>query len=184
MLRYRIEAIINFSTDYVQIVQEDQKSRYNELKESVSIIPSAVMARKTKEFRCPARDQMEALVNYKAEENSQIDLPDEIKSQLEEFHQLLNKQLRIKDRPSEEKSDEDANKSKGLLTKVLKVLFYGETVTESHANAIEAPVESISPTENALVQVGSIEPPPPTESEKHLSNLTYPILNEKYKNAY
>ncbi|CAG7718978.1 unnamed protein product, partial [Allacma fusca] len=50
-LRHRVEAIVAFSHDYVGEVQTDQLRRYNEIKQSD--LPSAVAAKKTREFRCP-----------------------------------------------------------------------------------------------------------------------------------
>jgi hypothetical protein len=121
ILRYRIESIISFSSDIVKEVQVDQKKRYNELKES--FLPSAVMARKTKEFRCPVKDQMHALVNYKSPENSQIDLLDDIKDSLQIFHELLNKACQIKERSEEEVDSPDSHKSNGVVAKMVKFLF-------------------------------------------------------------
>ena len=44
------------SHDYVGELQRDQLRRYVEIKQSE--LPSSVTARKTKEFRCPPREQV------------------------------------------------------------------------------------------------------------------------------
>ena len=75
-LQYRIEGMIAFSEDFVGRLQsvstlsslekdeektciQDQKRRYAVLKESS--LPPALMAKKTREFRCPPKDQVQCL---------------------------------------------------------------------------------------------------------------------------
>ena len=101
LLRYRIEALANFSSDFVSELQKNQKKRYNELKESYTM-PPALMAKKFREFRCPARDQMMSLVNLDAVERLQIDLSEEIKNNLTNFYLNVNKFTQIKARKAEE----------------------------------------------------------------------------------
>jgi ryanodine receptor 2 len=55
-LRHRVESIIAFSYDYIGEIQVDQLRRYIEIK--ASDLPSAIAAKKTKEYRCPPRDQV------------------------------------------------------------------------------------------------------------------------------
>ena len=62
-LRHRIEAIIAFSLDFVSELQTDQLNRYNEIKQSD--LPSAIAAKKTREFRCSPREQMNAILSFK-----------------------------------------------------------------------------------------------------------------------
>lgn len=131
ILRFRIESVVCFSSDYVQELQSDQKKRYNELK--ASVLPSAIMAKKTKEFRCPAKDQMHALVNYKAYENSQIDLSDDIKNKLQSFHDILNSACHIKERGGEEDPDANNQKSNGVVSKVFNFLFSSNSDEEAAA---------------------------------------------------
>lgn len=59
-LRHRVEYIICFSHDFVGDLQADQIRRYIEIKQSD--LPSAVAAKKTKEFRCPPREQMNIIL--------------------------------------------------------------------------------------------------------------------------
>lgn len=60
-LRHRVESIIAFSHDFVGEIQSDQLRRYIEIKQSD--LPSAVAAKKTREFRCPPREQMNAILS-------------------------------------------------------------------------------------------------------------------------
>ena len=163
VLRYRIEAIVNFSYEFVQDLQGDQKKRYNELKER--ILPSAIMARKTKEFRCPARDQMQALVHFKmGDHDSQfIDLPEHIKEKLEAFHAQLSSSLQIKDHGGsggDEDADAAANSKSGangagmsvfgLVRNIVQVLFIGDAEALASASSSSNSSSSIEPLHNAI----------------------------------
>lgn len=53
-MRHRVESIIAFSHDFVGDLQADQLRRYIEVKQSD--LPSAIAAKKTREFRCPPRE--------------------------------------------------------------------------------------------------------------------------------
>jgi hypothetical protein len=138
ILRYRIESLISFSVEFVSSVQTDQKRRYRELKEAV--LPSAVMARKTKEFRCPARDQMQSIVKFKTNSNT-VDIDDQIKVNLVNFHGLLNNLTKIKsDDDSSESIRANQNtvqggESDGFLKKLFALLFYSNyDMSVSNAN--------------------------------------------------
>ena len=63
-LRHRIEYAVAFSQDYMGVLQVDQLRRYVEIKQSD--MPSAVAAKKTKEFRCPPREQVRSLTVLKS----------------------------------------------------------------------------------------------------------------------
>lgn len=82
------------------------------------------MAKKTKEFRCGAKDQMQYIVKFKDEESAQLDLNEDIKTSLTAFHEKLNKIAQIKTRPAEEKPPEVEEKS--VVTKIFKTLFFPE----------------------------------------------------------
>lgn len=62
-LRHRVESIIAFSLEFVGDLQTDQLRRYIEIKQSD--LPSAIAAKKTREFRCPPREQMNAILGFK-----------------------------------------------------------------------------------------------------------------------
>ncbi|XP_043283357.1 ryanodine receptor isoform X10 [Venturia canescens] len=89
-LRHRVESIIAFSHDFVGDLQADQLRRYVEIKQSD--LPSAIAAKKTREFRCPPREQMNAILSFK---NLEDDDPDNIPcgedliTKMNEFHSDL-----------------------------------------------------------------------------------------------
>lgn len=124
ILRYRVEAIVSFSSDFVKKIQSDQKRRYNELKEST--LPSAIMAKKTREFRCPARDQMQALVNFKSSDSKTLDISDDIKFQLQVFHQNLNRLVQIKERDQDDGDNMNDQDSRGIIGKTFSFIFSRE----------------------------------------------------------
>lgn len=62
-LRHRVETIIAFSHDFVGELQADQLRRYVEIK--ASDLPSAIAAKKTREYRCPPREQMNSILGFK-----------------------------------------------------------------------------------------------------------------------
>lgn len=84
------------------------------------------MAKKTKEFRCPARDQMQALVNFKSNDSKALDISDDIKHQLELFHKSLNRLVQIKEREQSDGDNLNDKDSKGILTKAISFLFSTE----------------------------------------------------------
>lgn len=70
-LRHRVESIIAFSHDFVGDLQADQLRRYIEIKQSD--LPSAIAAKKTREYRCPPREQMNAILSFKELEPDDIE---------------------------------------------------------------------------------------------------------------
>ena len=88
-LRHRVESIISFSHDFIGDLQSDQLKRYIEIKQSD--LPSAIAAKKTREFRCPPREQMNAILNFKNveydEENATCG--GDLREQLNGFHDNL-----------------------------------------------------------------------------------------------
>ncbi|ERL88665.1 hypothetical protein D910_06049 [Dendroctonus ponderosae] len=89
-LRHRVESIIAFSHDFVGDLQTDQLRRYIEIKQSD--LPSAVAAKKTKEFRCPPREQMNAILYFKnieEEEKENCPLGDDLCERMNNFHNSL-----------------------------------------------------------------------------------------------
>lgn len=86
-LRHRVESIIAFAHDFVGDLQSDQLRRYVEIKQSD--LPSAVAAKKTREFRCPPREQMNAILDFKNLEDDDIEncpCGVDLKDKLMEFH--------------------------------------------------------------------------------------------------
>jgi ryanodine receptor 2 len=88
-LRHRVESIIAFSHDFVGDLQADQLRRYIEVKQSD--LPSAVAAKKTREFRCPPREQMNAILSFKNMEEDEENSPcgGDLREKLNEFHEQL-----------------------------------------------------------------------------------------------
>lgn len=88
-LRHRVESIIAFSHDFVGDLQADQLRRYVEVKQSD--LPSAVAAKKTREFRCPPREQMNAILGFKNMEEDEENSPcgGDLREKLNEFHEQL-----------------------------------------------------------------------------------------------
>nr|VZI27969.1 unnamed protein product [Spirometra erinaceieuropaei] len=60
-LRHRIESVISFANTAVGEIQNDQLQRYMAIK--VSNLPSSVAARRTREFRCPPKVQIQSLMH-------------------------------------------------------------------------------------------------------------------------
>ena len=76
-------------------LQVDQLRRYVEIKQSD--MPSAVAAKKTKEFRCPPREQMNTILGFKSLESE--DLEDHaripaLRDKMSNFHDQLMQVLR------------------------------------------------------------------------------------------
>ena len=68
-VRHRLESIVSFAYGYMGDLQSDQLRRYIEIKQSD--MPSAVAAKKTKEFRCPPREQMNTILSFKSIEDEE-----------------------------------------------------------------------------------------------------------------
>lgn len=92
-LRHRVESIVAFSLDFVGDLQTDQLRRYIEIKQSD--LPSAIAAKKTREYRCPPREQMNAILSFKNLDPDDIEncpCGVELKDNFLAFHeQLLGK---------------------------------------------------------------------------------------------
>ncbi|XP_043499298.1 ryanodine receptor isoform X4 [Polistes fuscatus] len=90
-LRHRVESIIAFSHDFVGDLQADQLRRYIDIKQSD--LPSAVAAKKTREFRCPPREQMNAILSFKSldpeEDSENCPCGEELVAKMNEFHNDL-----------------------------------------------------------------------------------------------
>ncbi|XP_066971318.1 ryanodine receptor isoform X20 [Macrobrachium rosenbergii] len=123
--RHRVENIISFAMDYVGEIQQDQLRRYIEIKQSD--LPSSVAAKKTREFRCPPREQMNAILGFKNwtdEELEESPCCEELRNKLIEFHDYLMSRAKIPGGGEEEGGSEEttADDSKGVVSKVLSIL--------------------------------------------------------------
>lgn len=93
-LRHRVEAIVNFSHDFVGEIQSDQLRRYIEIKQSD--LPSAIAAKKTREFRCPPVQQMNAILGFKnlpEEERENCPCNEELAQIQTGFHESFTSKL-------------------------------------------------------------------------------------------
>ncbi|GFR86949.1 ryanodine receptor [Elysia marginata] len=132
-LRHRVESIIAFSDDFVGRCQNDQLRRYNEIKQTD--MPSAMAAKKTKEFRCPPREQMKALLTFKQDEEEgsvDKDCPcrEDMRDILRGFHdQLLThcKMPQISPDEEENAAEQEVVPSKSLGQKLLSLVWKSKT---------------------------------------------------------
>uniref|UniRef100_A0A158P902 Ryanodine receptor 44F n=1 Tax=Angiostrongylus cantonensis TaxID=6313 RepID=A0A158P902_ANGCA len=74
-LRHRIESLIGFTDGFVGELQRDQCKRYMEIKQTD--MPPAEAAKKTKEFRCPPKEQMDFCSMLVAKLGNESDYEDE-----------------------------------------------------------------------------------------------------------
>ncbi len=88
-------------------LQTDQLRRYVEIKQSD--MPSAVAAKKTKEFRCPPRDQMNTILGFKNLEEEELEdhaCSLALRGNMSSFHDSLMRVISIAS--LEEEDDADA----------------------------------------------------------------------------
>ncbi|TKR86982.1 hypothetical protein L596_011471 [Steinernema carpocapsae] len=98
-LRNRIESMISFSEGFVGDLQQDQCRRYMDIKQTD--MPPAEAAKRTKEFRCPPKEQMFRLLQCKMKEEKegflidddveydQCPMAENLQEQLRDFCALL-----------------------------------------------------------------------------------------------
>lgn len=75
---------------FLMQIQQDQLRRYIEIKQSD--LPSSVAAKKTREFRCPPREQMNAILGFKNlsdEELEETPCGEDLRVKLSEYHDML-----------------------------------------------------------------------------------------------
>ncbi|BFZ07812.1 hypothetical protein BsWGS_10847 [Bradybaena similaris] len=127
-MRHRVESIIAFSDDFVANSQSDQLRRYIEIKHTD--MPSAVAAKKTKEFRCPPKEQMKALLSFKDLDDEIVEQTcpcrDDIKGSLRSFQEELLQhckmpQLKDEEMPVEVKAPPSPSLSQKLMALVWRV---------------------------------------------------------------
>ncbi|KAL3078921.1 hypothetical protein niasHS_014703 [Heterodera schachtii] len=91
--RHRIESLVAFSDTFVVELQQDQCKRYMEIKQTD--MPPAEAAKRTKEFRCPPKEQMHRLLHCKLkEDHSRLLLDDETDEDQCPTSEHLQEQLR------------------------------------------------------------------------------------------
>ncbi|XP_035704010.1 ryanodine receptor isoform X5 [Folsomia candida] len=150
-LRHRVESIVAFSHDYIGEVQSDQLKRYQEIKQSD--LPSAVAAKKTREFRCPPVEQMKSILGFK---NLEMDDEDNrpcgetLITQLTEMHQSLMEKVSLEGLQGGEGGDEEEAAGGGkldLITKVINMLNIVKKLEPPEPPKEEEPPRELLPEE-------------------------------------
>ncbi|KFD64964.1 hypothetical protein M514_11549 [Trichuris suis] len=86
LLQGRVETMISFAESFVGETQNDQLQRYMYIKQTD--MPPAEAARRTKEFRCPPKEQMLKLLNFKSSDCNMLDEEGEVEiSSMSEYLQ-------------------------------------------------------------------------------------------------
>lgn len=139
-LRHRVESIIAFAHDFVGELQSDQLRRYIEIK--ASDLPSAIAAKKTREYRCPPREQMNAVLTFK-----EIDMEDvdnypcgiDLIEKLTEFHsQLMVKvSLNALQEPESDEADGAELVKPGPFKRLYNFINAVKELEEEHKDVIE-----------------------------------------------
>nr|AWV67093.1 ryanodine receptor [Mythimna separata] len=141
-LRHRVEAIIAFAHDFVGDLQADQLRRYTEIKQSD--LPSVVAAKKTREFRCPPREQMNAILSFKhleeSEDKDNCPCGEELIARMNDFHESLmaHVSLHALQEPDGEDNQEPEVKP-GAFGKLYNIINTVKEL-EEEAKAIEEPI--------------------------------------------
>ncbi|EPB70936.1 hypothetical protein ANCCEY_09971 [Ancylostoma ceylanicum] len=91
-LRHRIESLVGFTEGFVGELQQDQCKRYMEIKQTD--MPPAEAAKKTKEFRCPPKEQMFRLLKCKVKDEKEDFLEDDVEYDQCPMAENLQEQLR------------------------------------------------------------------------------------------
>ncbi|KAL5285595.1 hypothetical protein ACFFRR_007348 [Megaselia abdita] len=124
-LRHRVESIIAFSHDFVGDLQSDQLRRYIDIKQSD--LPSAVAAKKTKEFRCPPREQMNQILcfkNLEPDDQENCTCGTELRGGLLDFHDSLMKKISLNalQEPEEEGAGGEGDVKPGAMSKLFNFI--------------------------------------------------------------
>ena len=142
-LRHRVEYSVGFSQDYMKTIQQDQLRRYVEIKQSD--MPSAQAAKKTKEFRCPPRDQMNTILGFKNVEGEDLeDLPLKapLREKMEEFHGSLMQVMAISSLEEEDgEAEPEEAAAPTVMTVIIKALKDAPIVEEKEEVRIKTPEE-------------------------------------------
>uniref|UniRef100_A0A182TIU4 Ryanodine receptor 3, brain n=1 Tax=Anopheles melas TaxID=34690 RepID=A0A182TIU4_9DIPT len=139
-LRHRVESIIAFAHNYVGDLQQDQLRRYIEIKQSD--LPSAVAAKKTREFRCPPREQMNAILGYKNLEEDDLENAScgpELRGRLIEFHEKLMGKVSLNalQEPEEPEADKLEEGRPGALKKLYNFINAVKELEEDPKEPVE-----------------------------------------------
>nr|XP_033809945.1 ryanodine receptor 1 isoform X7 [Geotrypetes seraphini] len=106
-LQHRVEALIAFSERYMDSLQTNQRARYKELMQAITM-SAAETARRTREFRSPPQEQINMLLNFKSvQEDEECPVPEEVRDELIEFHTDLLAHCGIQIEAEEEEEEKD-----------------------------------------------------------------------------
>ncbi|XP_055318049.1 ryanodine receptor isoform X5 [Sitodiplosis mosellana] len=147
-LRHRVESIVAFSHDFVGDLQTDQLRRYIEIKQSD--LPSAIAAKKTREYRCPPREQMNAILGFKELEPDDIEncpCGIELKNSFLEFHENLLTKVSLTALEEPEEPDETNEEKPSALTKLYNLINAVKDADEKVEELSKEP-EKKTPEEN------------------------------------
>nr|AXA98483.1 Ryanodine receptor [Sesamia inferens] len=141
-LRHRVEAIIAFAHDFVGDLQTDQLRRYTEIKQSD--LPSAVAAKKTREYRCPPREQMNAILSFKhleeSEEKDNCPCGEELIARMNDFHESLMAHVSLHALQEPDGSENQEPEAKpGAFGQLYNIINTVKDM-EEEAKAIEEPI--------------------------------------------
>lgn len=138
-LRHRVESIIAFSHDFVGDLQSDQLRRYVEVKQSD--LPSAVAAKKTREFRCPPREQMNAILSFKNMEEDDENSPcgGDLREKLTGFHEKLMGKVSLSALVEPEAAESDIIVEKPTTMKKLYNFINAVKDMEDESKIVEVP---------------------------------------------
>lgn len=138
-LRHRVESIIAFSHDFVGDLQSDQLRRYVEVKQSD--LPSAVAAKKTREFRCPPREQMNAILSFKNMEEDDENSPcgGDLREKLTGFHEKLMGKVSLSALVEPEAAESDIIVEKPTTMKKLYNFINAVKDMEDESKIVEIP---------------------------------------------
>lgn len=138
-LRHRVESIIAFSLGFVGDLQTDQLRRYIEIKQSD--LPSAIAAKKTREYRCPPREQMNAILSFKDLDPDDIEncpCGVELKDSFLDFHDKLLGKVSLTALQEPETDDADAEEKPSALTKLYNFI---NAVKDAEEDSEQQPIE-------------------------------------------
>ncbi|XP_051788410.1 ryanodine receptor 1-like isoform X7 [Erpetoichthys calabaricus] len=177
-LRHRVEAVISFSDKFVNLVQSNQRQRYNELMMAFTM-SAAETARKTREFRSPPQEQVNMLLHFKhCPDEEECPVPDDIRDELIEFHNDLLTHCGVHIEEEEEEEEQDTSFRGRLLSLLDKVKNLRKKKVEEEAETAEETKPStlqelISQTMVQWAQESFIQNP-------ELVRLMFSLLHRQY----
>uniref|UniRef100_H0VTW5 Ryanodine receptor 1 n=1 Tax=Cavia porcellus TaxID=10141 RepID=H0VTW5_CAVPO len=120
-LQHRVESLAAFAERYVDKLQANQRDRYSLLMKAFTM-SAAETARRTREFRSPPQEQINMLLQFKdGADEEDCPLPEEIRADLQDFHQDLLAHCGIQLEGEEEEPEEETTLGSRLMSLLEKV---------------------------------------------------------------